>query len=115
MRFTGSLRRIASALVAALVLSASLAGSGHAHAALAHAGDALSAGAEPARGDASALPNLDCALCATATRLAQGAALTPAPPLDVAAPRVRAPEPDATAPRAARLAPADSRAPPRIG
>jgi hypothetical protein len=108
-----SAHRLASALAAALVLWASLASAGHAHA---------SAAPRPAGIDASAVPSepaaageLECALCAAASRIAAGEPRPYGPPLDAALLRFHAPHAGDVAPPRPLLARGESRAPPRLG
>ncbi len=103
--------RIASALLAALVLWASLAATAHAHAIL-ERGRLLAAA--PLHDRTSAI-DLDCALCAAKVRLSQGELQRPSLP---ALSRLR-PAPAVAPATTSRLAPPlaapSSRAPPRQG
>jgi hypothetical protein len=115
MRSLAQQRRLASALLAGLVLCASLASAGHAHAAARTEESAVAArGAQPLdAGQASG--ELDCALCAAGARLSHGTASTH--PCAVVAPPCTAASRAAAilAPRCALFASALSRAPPRLG
>jgi hypothetical protein len=116
MRVVAPLRRLASALVAALVVCASLVGAGHTHASSHAGGPTLSASADaPHGGSGAKASELDCALCAAAARLAHGAASCAAALSDPAPQRFCAPRHAGPAPRSALLARCESRAPPRLG
>jgi hypothetical protein len=113
MRIASRIRRLAPALLAALVLCVSLASASHAH------GPAL--GPEPRlaeqaqQAESAGAADLDCALCAAAARLSHGAASTPVPVADGALQRFTGLAHDEIAPRCAPLSRAESRAPPRLG
>jgi hypothetical protein len=115
MRALAHKRRLASALLAGLVLCASLASAGHTHAAAAaEAGAVAAREAQPV--DAGlASGELDCALCAAGARLGHGAGWTH--PCAVVGPRCALASRAAAilAPRCALFARALSRAPPRLG
>jgi hypothetical protein len=115
MRALAQKRRLATALLAGLVLCASLASAGHAHAAaVPEAGAVAAREAQPLHAGLAS-GELDCALCAAGARLGHGAASTH--PCAAVAPRC-APASRAAAilaPRWALFARALSRAPPRLG
>jgi len=113
MRNDARLRRLGPALLAALVLCASLASGAHSHVS-ATARTAERAVDVPCETTGAATADLDCALCAAAARLAHGAsaALTlPAAPT-VSGRSVHIAR--SVAPPRVDLAPREARAPPRL-
>ena len=113
MRLTQRIRRLVPALLAAVVLLASIAGTAHTHAVAASGVAAVSAGASQATPGASF--DLDCALCAAAARLSQGTGLAPARAPDLALARFHGQYAGEVALVGVDLAPRTARAPPRLG
>ena len=113
MRTAARLRRLSSALLAALVLCASLASAAHSHAGATTHAPEIAVDAPQGTGAASA--DLDCALCAAAARLAHGAHAAFALPVALDASGCPAPHGlDAVPPRI-DLAQREARAPPQLG
>ncbi len=112
MRTFGQIRRLAPALLAALVLCVSVASAGHAHGAAHACGPRIAA--DVPRAGLSGAADLDCALCAAAARLAAGAVSAPVPAVDGSPQGLAGLERREAVPRAASLSRAESRAPPRL-
>jgi hypothetical protein len=113
MRIALELRRLAPAVLAALVLCASLAGASHAHGAAVGHGPQLAA--QGPRAESAGGADLDCALCAAAARLSHGATSPPVPIADGALQRFTGLAQREIVPRCAPLSRTESRAPPRLG
>jgi hypothetical protein len=102
-------RRLAPSLLAALVLSASLASAAHTHP-IFLGPDGLSAESAAATGG-----DLDCALCAAKLRLSHGAPCAPTRPAAKTEHSARSPVLSTSSLLPASLAAPSSRAPPRLG
>ena len=112
MRLVPRLRRLGPALLAALVLAVSLASAAHTHAVAARA-TALQSATTAAAFHAGA--DLDCALCASASRLGHGAASAPLAFGELSLQRVSAAGLSRVAPPRTPLDRSEARAPPRQG
>jgi hypothetical protein len=113
MRIAQQLRRLGPALLAAAVLLASLASAAHTHLGAGATSVAFTSSAPPAAPASNV--DLDCALCAAASRLAHGTALAPARLPDLALARFHVHHAGDVAPPRVELARREARAPPRLG
>ncbi|HEU4431437.1 MAG TPA: hypothetical protein VFT98_21940 [Myxococcota bacterium] len=114
MRLSQQLRRLGPALLAAALLLASLASAAHTHLGAGTAESAIASTA-PQQATPAASFDLDCALCAAASRLAHGTSLAPARLPDLALARFHAHHAGDVAPPRVDLARREARAPPRLG